>query len=88
MVVVLVTLFLDMIGFGIVIPVMPDLIVELTHVPVAQAAGYAGWLMGAFAMMRLSGKDLDAEDREAEAEASDRRPARVRPGYKSGVTRR
>lgn len=45
-------------------------------------------LVGAFAMMRLSGKDLDAEDREPEPQAIDKRPARVRPGHKSGVTRR
>lgn len=51
--VVLATLFLDVIGFGLIIPVMPDLIVELVHVPVSEAAGYSGWLMGIFAIMQF-----------------------------------
>ena len=46
-------LLVDMIGFGIVIPVMPDLIVGLTHRPLGEAARLSGWLMGVFAVMQF-----------------------------------
>ncbi len=51
--IVLVTLLLDVIGFGIVMPVMPRLITDLTHVSVGEAARYGGWLMFAFAGMQF-----------------------------------
>ncbi|MEO0033390.1 MAG: hypothetical protein RIS94_3148, partial [Pseudomonadota bacterium] len=35
---------IDMLGFGIVIPVLPGLIMHLAKVPIATAAEYAGWL--------------------------------------------
>ncbi len=47
--VVLATLVIDMIGFGIIMPVMPKLIVGLTHVTVGEAARTGGWLLGSFA---------------------------------------
>jgi DHA1 family tetracycline resistance protein-like MFS transporter len=50
--IVLGVLLIDMIGFGIVIPVMPDLIVGLTHRPLGEAARLSGWLMGVFAAMQ------------------------------------
>ena len=53
LIVVLSVLLIDMIGFGIVMPVMPDLIVDLTHTPLAEAARLSGWLMGVFAVMQL-----------------------------------
>lgn len=44
---------IDMLGFGIVIPVLPDLIMQLAHVPIAQAAEYAGWLGAGYAVMQF-----------------------------------
>lgn len=51
--IVLSVLLLDMIGFGIVIPVMPDLITSLTHTSLGEAARLSGWLMGVFAVMQF-----------------------------------
>jgi DHA1 family tetracycline resistance protein-like MFS transporter len=51
--IVLGVLLVDMIGFGIVIPVMPDLIVSLTHQPLGEAARLSGWLLGVFAVMQF-----------------------------------
>ena len=47
------TLLLDVIGFGIIIPVMPALITELTNEPLSKASVYSGWLMFAFAVMQF-----------------------------------
>lgn len=35
---------IDMLGFGIVMPVLPQLIMHLGHLPIDSAAVYAGWL--------------------------------------------
>ena len=51
--VVLSALLIDTMGFGIIMPVMPDLIVRLTGQPLAMAARYSGWLMGVFAAMQF-----------------------------------
>jgi DHA1 family tetracycline resistance protein-like MFS transporter len=51
--IVLGVLIVDMIGFGIVIPVMPDLITGLTHTTLGEAARLSGWLMGVFAAMQF-----------------------------------
>jgi DHA1 family tetracycline resistance protein-like MFS transporter len=51
--IILSALLIDTIGFGIVIPVMPDLIVELTHTSLGEAARLSGWLMGGFAAMQF-----------------------------------
>ncbi len=50
---VFVTVLVDSIGFGIVLPVLPQLIVELTGVTVARAAGYGGWLSFTYALMQF-----------------------------------
>ena len=44
---------IDMLGFGIVIPVMPKLIMGLANVPIATAAVYAGWLGAGYAAMQF-----------------------------------
>lgn len=44
---------IDMLGFGIVIPVLPGLIMDLTGVDIGQAAGYAGWLGAGYAVMQF-----------------------------------
>jgi len=51
--VVLATLLIDVIGFGIIMPVMPDLITSLTHLPLGEAARVGGLLMGSFAVMQF-----------------------------------
>jgi len=51
--IVLTALLIDTIGFGIIMPVMPDLIVNLTHTPLSEAARLAGWLLGVFAAMQF-----------------------------------
>ncbi len=50
---IFVTLLIDVIGWGIIIPVIPNLIKELTHSDTSNAAEYGGWLTGAFAGMQL-----------------------------------
>lgn len=51
--VVLATLFIDVIGLGIIMPVLPDLITSLTHLPIGEAARVGGLLMGSFAVMQF-----------------------------------
>ncbi len=46
---VLVTILIDTIGFGIIIPVIPELIMELTGEPISAAAGYGGLMLFSFA---------------------------------------
>ena len=46
---IFITLLIDVIGFGIIIPVMPGLIEELAHVNISEAAKIGGWLLFAFA---------------------------------------
>jgi MFS transporter, DHA1 family, tetracycline resistance protein len=50
---IFVTLLIDVIGFGIIIPVVPDLIIELIHGNLSQASTYGGWLMFAYAAMQF-----------------------------------
>jgi DHA1 family tetracycline resistance protein-like MFS transporter len=50
---IFVTILLDVIGFGIIIPVMPDLIAQLKHVPTNAAATYGSWLMSAYALTQF-----------------------------------
>jgi DHA1 family tetracycline resistance protein-like MFS transporter len=50
---VLVTLLIDMIGFGIIIPVLPGLIQELTGGSVSTAATYGGWLLAAYSITQF-----------------------------------
>jgi DHA1 family tetracycline resistance protein-like MFS transporter len=48
-----VVVLIDAIGFGIIMPVMPQLIIELTGAPLADAARDAGWLAFAYAAMQF-----------------------------------
>jgi DHA1 family tetracycline resistance protein-like MFS transporter len=50
---IFVTILIDMIGFGIIIPVMPALIVELTGVGLGQAAIWGGRLLVVYAAMQF-----------------------------------
>lgn len=47
------TVLLDIIGLGIIIPVMPELIMKLTHEGLSRAAVYGGWLMMLYALMQF-----------------------------------
>jgi MFS transporter, DHA1 family, tetracycline resistance protein len=50
---IFITMFIDTVGLGIVIPVWPKIIVALVGGTVAQAAPYGGWLFDAYAMMQF-----------------------------------
>ena len=50
---IFVTLLLDVIGFGIIIPVIPKLISELIGGNLSDASRYGGWLMFAFSVMQF-----------------------------------
>ena len=50
---IFITLLIDVIGFGIIIPVLPKLISQLIHGTVSDASVYGGWLMFAYAGMQF-----------------------------------
>jgi len=50
---IFITVLIDMIGFGIIIPVMPELIMELTGEGLSRAALYGGWLLFLYALMQF-----------------------------------
>lgn len=50
---IFVTLLIDIMGLGIIIPVMPDLIKELIHGDLPEASKYGGLLMTAYGLMQF-----------------------------------
>jgi DHA1 family tetracycline resistance protein-like MFS transporter len=48
-----VAVLVDSIGFGIILPVLPGLIVQLTGVSIDRAAAYGGWLSFVYALMQF-----------------------------------
>jgi len=50
---IIVTVLIDSIGFGIILPVMPELIMELTGAGLSRAVVYGGWLAFAYAVMQF-----------------------------------
>jgi DHA1 family tetracycline resistance protein-like MFS transporter len=50
---IFVTLLIDVIGFGIIIPVMPKLIKELGQVDLSHASRIGGWLLFSFAITQF-----------------------------------
>ena len=50
---IFITVFIDVIGLGIIIPVAPKLISQLTHVGLSDAARYGGWLFMIYAAMQF-----------------------------------
>jgi DHA1 family tetracycline resistance protein-like MFS transporter len=44
---------IDVIGFGIVMPVLPTLITRLAHVDLASATRISGWMLAVFAVMQF-----------------------------------
>jgi len=51
--VVAMALFIDSLGIGIIIPVAPQLVMELAGLGLADAAPIAGWLTLAYASMQF-----------------------------------
>ena len=50
---IFITLLIDVIGFGIIIPVMPGLIAGLKHVDISTAAKYGSYLTVAYAVTQF-----------------------------------
>jgi DHA1 family tetracycline resistance protein-like MFS transporter len=50
---ILITILLDMVGYGIIVPVLPELIKDLTGDGVAEAAVIGGWLVFVYAVMQF-----------------------------------
>jgi MFS transporter, DHA1 family, tetracycline resistance protein len=50
---IFITLLLDVIGFGIIIPVMPKLIASLKGISIAEASKYGGYLISSFAIAQF-----------------------------------
>ncbi|QIX61685.1 TCR/Tet family MFS transporter [Hymenobacter lutimineralis] len=50
---IFITIVVDVIGLGIIIPVLPRLIEQLTGEGLSEAAQYAGWLTFAYAVMQF-----------------------------------
>lgn len=51
---IFVTLLIDVIGIGIIIPVLPKLIAELIHGDVTDASKWGGWLMSSYAIVQFA----------------------------------
>ncbi len=45
---IFITLLIDVMGWGLIIPVMPDLISRLKGIPINQASSYGAWLLFAY----------------------------------------
>ena len=50
---IFITIFIDVLGLGIIIPVMPKLLQTLGHVDISVASKYNGWLTLIYATMQL-----------------------------------
>ena len=50
---IFITVLIDVIGLGIIVPVLPTLISELIDGTISQAAAYGGWLMFSYAIMQF-----------------------------------
>lgn len=50
---IFVTLLVDVIGFGLIIPVFPKLIQQLIHGNISEASKWGGWLTFAYAIMQF-----------------------------------
>lgn len=50
---IFITLLIDVMGWGLIIPVMPDLISQLKHIPVNEASSYGALLLTAYALTQF-----------------------------------
>ena len=50
---IILVVLIDSIGFGLILPVMPSLIIGLTGVSLSEASRYGGWLLFTYAIMQF-----------------------------------
>jgi DHA1 family tetracycline resistance protein-like MFS transporter len=50
---IFVTLLIDIMGWGLIIPVMPKLIAGLKHISINEASSYGGWLLSVYAITQF-----------------------------------
>ena len=50
---IFITIFIDVLGLGVIIPVLPKLLMALGHIDVNTASRYNGWLTTVYAIMQL-----------------------------------
>lgn len=50
---IFITLVIDVIGWGLIIPVMPELLVQLKHIPLNETSRWGGYLVAVFAAMQF-----------------------------------
>jgi DHA1 family tetracycline resistance protein-like MFS transporter len=50
---IFVTLLIDVMGWGLIIPVMPNLIAQLKHISVNEASPYGAWLLSVYAITQF-----------------------------------
>lgn len=50
---VLIAVFLDVVGLGLITPVLPELIAQLGHVGLAEASRIGGWMIAAFSLAQF-----------------------------------
>ena len=50
---IFITLLIDVMGWGLIIPVMPHLIADLKHIPVNQASPSGAWLISVYAITQF-----------------------------------
>jgi len=50
---IFITLLIDVMGWGLIIPVMPDLISQLKNIPVNEASPYGAWLLSVYAITQF-----------------------------------
>ncbi|NBT33711.1 MAG: MFS transporter, partial [Rhodobacteraceae bacterium] len=51
---IFITVFLDMVGFGIIIPVVPALLQDVGHVDLSQAAIISGWMFAGYSLAQFA----------------------------------
>jgi MFS transporter, DHA1 family, tetracycline resistance protein len=50
---IFITLLIDVMGWGLIIPVMPDLIAQLKNISINEASPYGAWLLSAYAITQF-----------------------------------
>ena len=50
---IFITLLIDVMGWGLIIPVMPELISQLKKIPINDASPYGAWLLAAYALTQF-----------------------------------
>jgi len=50
---IFITLLIDVMGWGLIIPVMPELIAQLKHISINEASPYGAWLLSVYAITQF-----------------------------------